>query len=173
MKKAAGIIGLILAIGFVVLGFTTTIPDKYISSYGSNKMTEYVGGDAYNFIIEASLRGGEISGALTAKAIYFAVAAVLTVISLSFLGSGETEAIRGDLSGIQKELSDSNKNIHDLQNEMEKTVNKGIQNQTSDIIHALSNEFSSKKADESSTYDDVDNTVNDEIAKQMKSSSDT
>lgn len=38
MKKAAGIIGLILAIGFVVLGFTTTIPDKYISSYGSNKM---------------------------------------------------------------------------------------------------------------------------------------
>lgn len=114
MKKAAGIIGLILAIGFVVLGFTTTIPDKYISSYGSNKMTEYVGGDAYNFIIEASLRGGEISGALTAKAIYFAAAAVLAVISLSFLNSSDADAIRGDLSGIKKELSDSNKNTETI-----------------------------------------------------------
>lgn len=170
MKKAAGIIGLILAIGFVVLGFTTTIPDKYISSYGSNKMTEYVGGDAYNFIIEASLRGGEISGALTAKAIYFAAAAVLAVISLSFLNSSDADAIRGDLSGIKKELSDSNKNIHDLQTEMEKTVNKGIQTQTADIILALTNEFSSKKTE---SPENADNTVENEIAKQIKASSES
>lgn len=170
MKKAAGIIGLILAIGFVVLGFTTTIPDKYISSYGSNKMTEYVGGDAYNFIIEASLRGGEISGALTAKAIYFAAAAVLAVISLSFLNSSDADAIRGDLSGIKKELSDSNKNIHDLQTEMEKTVNEGIQTQTADIILALTNEFSSKKTE---SPENADNTVENEIAKQIKASSES
>ena len=154
MKKTAGIIGVILAIVFVVLGFTTSVPDKYIRSYGSNKMTEYVGGDAYNFIIEASLRGGEISGALTAKAIYFAVAALLAVISLSFLGSGDAEAIHEDLSGIKKELFDSNKNVHNLQNEMENTVSKGIQTQTADIILALTNAFSSKKAESP----DIDNT---------------
>lgn len=172
MKKAAGIIGLILAIGFVVLGFTTSVPDKYIKSYGSNKMTEYVGGDAYNFIIEASLRGGEISGALISKAIYFAVAAVLAVISLSFLGSSDFEAIRGDLSGIKKELSDSNKNIRDLQDEMDNTVNKGIQTQTADIILALTNELSTKK-DKSPVYDDANNTVEHEIAKQINTPRET
>lgn len=137
MKKTAGIIGLILAAGFIVLGFTTTVPDKYISSYGSNKMTEYVGGDAYNFIIEASLRGGEISGALTAKAIYFATAAVLAVISFSFLETTDAEMIRGDLSGIKKELSDSSKSNHDLQVEIENTITKEIQTQTADLILTL------------------------------------
>ena len=84
MKKVAGIIGILFACGFLVLALTIKIPDKYISSWGSGKMTEYVGGDAYNYIIEASLRGGEISAAYTQRAIYFSIAAVLFVISLSF-----------------------------------------------------------------------------------------
>ena len=52
-------------------------------------MYEYVGGDAYNYIVEASLRGGEISGALTAKAIYFGIAGILLILSLSFLDSDD------------------------------------------------------------------------------------
>ena len=95
MKKRAGIAGVILALVFLILGFCSNAPDKYIKYYGEGKMYEYVGGDAYNFIIEASLRGGEISGAITAKAIYFGVAGILFIISLSFLGAdnkGEDKA---------------------------------------------------------------------------------
>ena len=62
------------------------------------------------------------------------------------------------------------KNIHDLQTEMEKTVNEGIQTQTADIILALTNEFSSKKTE---SPENADNTVENEIAKQIKASSES
>ncbi|MBQ9324590.1 MAG: hypothetical protein IJ246_02345 [Clostridia bacterium] len=58
-------------------------------------MKEYVGGDAYNYIIEAALRGGEIAGAKIIKAVYFAAAGIITILSLSFLtrddGKGEIQ----------------------------------------------------------------------------------
>lgn len=85
MKKAAAITGLVLATVFLILGIASVTPDKYIKSWGDGKMYEYVGGDAYNYIIEAALRGGEISGAKTARAVYFSAAGILLVLSLSFL----------------------------------------------------------------------------------------
>ena len=112
MKKAAGIIGLILVAVFLVLGFTSQIPEKYIKSYGDNKMYEYVGGDAYNYIIEASLRGGEISGAQTTKAIYFAAAGIIFLLSLSFLTDDENKrAVRNDIGEIKNEIKDMHKTI--------------------------------------------------------------
>ena len=103
MKIVSGILGLVLAAVFLVLAISTTVPDTYISSWGSNKMMEYVGGDAYNYIIEASLRGGEIAGAQITKAIYFAVAALLAVISVSFFsGSKRHEQPAGTASENQK-----------------------------------------------------------------------
>ena len=107
MKKAAGIVGIILAAVLLVLGFVSTTPDKYIKSYGDDKMYEYVGGDAYNYIIEASLRGGEIAGAKTAKAIYFAAAGILFVLSLSFLTTDEgKDEIRSDIGAVKNEIKD-------------------------------------------------------------------
>ena len=110
MKKVAGIIGIILAAILLVLGFVSTTPDKYIKSYGDGKMYEYVGGDAYNYIIEASLRGGEIAGAKTAKAIYFAAAGILFVLSLSFLATDEgKDEIRSDIGTVQNEIRNAQK----------------------------------------------------------------
>jgi len=110
MKKVAGIVGIILAAILLVLGFVSTTPDKYISSYGDNKMYEYVGGDAYNYIIEASLRGGEIAGAKAAKAIYFAAAGILFVLSLSFLTTDEgKDEIRSDIGAVKNEIRDAQK----------------------------------------------------------------
>ena len=105
MKKTAGISGIILAVVFLVLGFLSSTPDKYIKSYGTGKMYEYVGGDAYNYIIEASLRGGEISGAKTAKAVYFSAAGILFVLSLSFLAAdaGKDE-IRNDTGNVTEDV---------------------------------------------------------------------
>lgn len=110
MKKAAGIVGIILAAILLVLGFVSKTPDKYIKSYGDDKMYEYVGGDAYNYIIEASLRGGEIAGAKTAKAIYFAAAGILFVLSLSFLTTDEgKDEIRSDIGAVKNEIRDAQK----------------------------------------------------------------
>ena len=105
MKKAAGYLGIILAIVFVILAFATPVPDKYIKSYGTGKMYEYVGGDAYNFIIEASLRGGEIAGAQTSKAIYFGVAAILAVLSCSFLTADSKAALKTDFTNIKADTT--------------------------------------------------------------------
>ena len=133
MKKAAGVIGIILAVVFLILGFTTQIPDKYIKSYGTDKMEEYVGGDAYNFIIEASLRGGEIAGARTAKTIYFAVAAILGVLSISFLNDDSSESLRNDLSSIRSEINNSTKSIDQL-NETLKQQKASLQDALSEVL---------------------------------------
>ena len=104
MKRALGILGIIVTVVFLYFGITIKVPDKYIKSYGTDKMTEYVGGDAYNFIIEASLRGGEIAGAMTAKAIYFGVAAILGAFSFYCMSDIESENLKKDFYDLRKEV---------------------------------------------------------------------
>ena len=69
-----------LAVGIImfIVGLGISIPSDYISSYS---MTEYVGGDAYNFIIEAALRGGRISAAQVSKCIYISVGLLIACVS--------------------------------------------------------------------------------------------
>lgn len=101
MKKLAGAVALILAVVFAYLAYTTVIPDKYISTYGADKMFEYVGGDAYNYITEAALRGGEISGAYAQRAIFYAASAILWVLGLLGLASKEQKKVASDEAGAQ------------------------------------------------------------------------
>lgn len=83
-RHVVGVIGVILAITLLIMGLLIKVPSKEISSYSftGNSYKEYVGGDAYNIMIEASLRGGQIAGARTQKSIYFSAAAILFVFSL-------------------------------------------------------------------------------------------
>ena len=126
MKKFAGVVALLLAALFVYMAYTTEIPDRYISTWGSNKMTEYVGGDAYNFIIEAALRGGEISGAMTRQAIFYAVGAVLGVLGLACLGGQKkdtavkdaVDAQTGTLQAINGALTDVKETLHTVRDHM-------------------------------------------------------
>jgi hypothetical protein len=65
MKKCIAIIGLLAGLALVIVSFTVKIPDGIISMYGSRSdggYKEYVGGDAYNIQIEATVRSGEIAG---------------------------------------------------------------------------------------------------------------
>ncbi len=141
MKKTAGIIGIILATLFLVLGFISVTPDKYIKSYGDNKMYEYVGGDAYNYIIEASLRGGEIAGAKTAKAVYFVAAGILFVLSLSFLTTDEgKDEIRNDIGSVKNEIKDARastskqvENVTSLQKEQLESLKKLVEHQEKNV----------------------------------------
>lgn len=81
-KKTVGYIGIFIAVIMFCFGVSTKVPQKYISYYGYE---EYVGGDAYNIQIEASLRGGEIAGARAEKAIYISSAAIILIFSLSLI----------------------------------------------------------------------------------------
>lgn len=70
------IVGAIL----LIIGINYKIPSREFSFYDLKK---YVGGDAYNAIIEASIRGGEISGAKICKALY--ISGGIITISLGLL----------------------------------------------------------------------------------------
>lgn len=65
----------------LIIGLTYKIPSRSFNFYG---IKEYVGGDAYNAIIESSIRGGEISGAMVTKALYICTGII--TISLSAVG---------------------------------------------------------------------------------------
>lgn len=69
-----------LGVGIVLLisGLGVKIPSDYISSYS---MKEYVGGDAYNFIIEACLRGGRIAGAMVTKGLNISIGLLIACMS--------------------------------------------------------------------------------------------
>lgn len=79
MKKTIAIAGIIIGIIFILVGFNLGDVSSYIYS-----PEQYVGGDAYNYIIEASLRGGRIAG----SAVYLVGGVVTTLIS-SFILSNE------------------------------------------------------------------------------------
>ena len=83
----AVIVGVIL----VLAGFMIQMPGGALTTYENldgvsteyyvfdnkySSIDEYVGGDAYNYIIGASLVAGKISGAMTAKAICFVAGAI-------------------------------------------------------------------------------------------------
>lgn len=94
MKKTIMTFGLILAAVMITVGIALPIPDPKISFYGSREnggYHEYVGGDAYNIQIEASIRGGEISGRTDAKTILLTGGVILFVLTL-FAG-GVLEAL--------------------------------------------------------------------------------
>ena len=83
-KKVVSIIGILISILLLGIGVFTKVPSKEINSFtfSDDGYTEYVGGDAYNYQIEASLRGGQIAGAKTQKAIYISVGCLIFVISM-------------------------------------------------------------------------------------------
>lgn len=94
-KSIASLVGIILGIILLISGFATTVPDRMLPSFVSRSEREetgegtpqYVGGDAYNFLMEASIRSGEIAGARTARAIYISSGVLLITISaMTFVG---------------------------------------------------------------------------------------
>lgn len=104
MKKfILGLIPLIAGIVLLVCGLSTQTPGMALTTYKSlngastsgyamdnrySSIDEYVGGDAYNFIIGASLISGQVSGAMTQKAIYVTGGVMLICAGLMFMLSG-------------------------------------------------------------------------------------
>lgn len=82
--------GIIMAIVLIIVGAVFPVPDKFVnvSSYSydenwfSDKGIEYVGGDAYNYQMEASLKAGWVSGVLALKAVAVSSGILLLMITL-------------------------------------------------------------------------------------------
>lgn len=81
-KKIRSILSILMLIigGLLLLkGLSYEIPSREFNTYETEK---YVGGDAYNYTIEASIRGGEIAGTTMAKSIYICSGIVIMSIAL-------------------------------------------------------------------------------------------
>lgn len=88
--KGSQVLGIILAIALIVFAVVFPTPDKHLrvsmfdydnpwtDSYGE----EYVGGDAYNYQIEASLKAGYMSGVLAMKSVSFVGGLLLFFLTL-------------------------------------------------------------------------------------------
>ena len=90
MTQTVAKIGIVISIVLLCMGFFSNPPSKEISfySFDGNGYKEYVGGDAYNIQIEASLRGGIIAGKEAARAVYFSAAGIVFVLSMLELARG-------------------------------------------------------------------------------------
>lgn len=87
MKKFVSIIAMCIGIILFIVGIFTEIPHKELTTYTLLKddysvIEEYVGGDAYNYIIGASLVGGEIAGAMAQKAVFISFGLLIFVLGL-------------------------------------------------------------------------------------------
>lgn len=89
--KASQVLGIILAIALIIFGVIFPAPEKhlYVSSYSYSDKTwadewgeEYVGGDAYNYQMEASLKAGYMGGVLAMKSIAFVGGLLLFFLTL-------------------------------------------------------------------------------------------
>ncbi|MGN0670469.1 MAG: hypothetical protein ACI4JZ_07955 [Oscillospiraceae bacterium] len=85
--RACVIIGAVLAFALILFGILFQIPSKKISissyitpDWSIDAGKEYVGGDAYNYQMEASLKAGWVSGAMAVKAITISSGIILLVI---------------------------------------------------------------------------------------------
>ena len=75
------IAGLIL----LIVGIKYDVPNR---KFSFRTLEEYVGGDAYNAMIEASIRGGEIAAAKTSETIYICSGTITMAIGLLIVATG-------------------------------------------------------------------------------------
>lgn len=90
VKKKVSIFVIVVGIVLFAVGLFIRIPGKTLTTYSFNdgeysSIQEYVGGDAYNYIIGACLIGGEIAGAKTQKAIFISTGLLIVCLGLYML----------------------------------------------------------------------------------------
>lgn len=106
--------GVIITIILLIISIAVPVPEKDINWYDCET---YVGGDAYNYIIEASLRSGQISGRTAAKAILASTAVLVIFLTVAFNVFYDIIYYQKSLSEkIQKSQEEICNNIKDFKN---------------------------------------------------------
>lgn len=106
--KALKISGFIMSVMLVVFAILYPVPEKYMrvsssysaydNSWADNVGAEYIGGDAYNYEIEASLKAGYVSGVLALKGITFVGGMLL--FFLTMFSAAKYEKVEAQVSLI-------------------------------------------------------------------------
>ena len=95
-KKSRMLIGIaIIGLILVIIGICIKIPGDHLTTYSIldgkksengkyyfSTIEEYVGGDAYNYIIGASLIGGKIAGVMSMKSIFIVGGLLIACVAL-------------------------------------------------------------------------------------------
>ena len=128
MKKKISISVIVIGAILFIVGLFTQIPSKELTTYESledkySVIEEYVGGDAYNYIIGASLVGGEIAGAKTQKAVFISVGLLIICLGLcSFIfGKEDADEVALIETAENEIISDAEVNEADIVLENEET----------------------------------------------------
>lgn len=88
MKKICSILVIAIGITLFVIGYTTKIPSKNLTTFSIlegdkySAIDEYVGGDAYNYIIGASLVSGKIAAAKIERVIFISTGSLIFSIGI-------------------------------------------------------------------------------------------
>ena len=109
IKKYAYLCPIIIGIVLILIGVLIKVPGTALTTYqtldGSatdsayyidnrySSIDEYVGGDAYNYIIGASLVAGRISDIITEKAVFIAAGALCLCAGLTLVLLSEKRAL--------------------------------------------------------------------------------
>lgn len=146
MKKPH-IFGLLAAIALIIFSIAFPVPEKHIdvssnysayqSSWKENVGAEYVGGDAYNYQMEATLKAGYMSGVLAMKSITFVGGLLLffltlysdAVCSLTERQNSKIDEIswamqrnEDSMKALSRELSKQTSFLYELSSNVEKCV---------------------------------------------------
>lgn len=98
MKKICSLLAMIIGITLFVVGYKTEIPSKKLTTYsfmedeGYSAVDEYVNGDAYNYIIGASLISGKIAAAKIEKVIFISTGTLIFTIGILALSFSKSNA---------------------------------------------------------------------------------
>ena len=108
---------LILGIALILIGLIVQIPGGALTTYESlnsdsadnyvfdnkySSIDEYVGGDAYNYIIGASLVAGKMAGTITAKVVLIVGGIICLCFGLTFLVQSKKEQEKLTLTDVDR-----------------------------------------------------------------------
>lgn len=130
MKKPH-IFGLLAAIALIVFSIAFPVPEKYVdvssnysayhSSWKENTGAEYVGGDAYNYQMEAALKAGYMSGVLAMKSVTFVGGLLLFFLTLySNAACSLTEFQNAKINEISRAMQRNEDSMKALSGELSK-----------------------------------------------------
>lgn len=91
------IVMMIIGIVLFIYGCTIKIPSEKLSYYGYNgtsKIEEYVGGDAYNYIIGAEIVGSKIVATKTERAIFICIGLFMATLGGAIVAYEERRQIK-------------------------------------------------------------------------------
>lgn len=104
---------IVIAIGIVLvcIGLLLQVPSKELTTYsflddsGYSVIEEYVGGDAYNYIIGAALVAGEIAGVMIQKAVFISIG--LLIVCIGLLKCPRRDDVTKDVPDTQATMEDT------------------------------------------------------------------